>query len=97
MKSMVWDVAQQSTDVSKEHITSGFRIEEEVKAINQQHVACFSQVSCFVYSLVLKMEAVCSSKTSVDFYGTTRSYIPEDCNLRQNVNLALSWLMCSEK
>jgi hypothetical protein len=33
-------------------------------------------VSCWVYS-TLKMEAACSSKTSVDFQRTTRRYITE--------------------
>jgi hypothetical protein len=34
----------------------------------------FSQVSCSAYSLALKMEATCSSETSVDFQRTTRRY-----------------------
>jgi hypothetical protein len=35
---------------------------------------------CLVYSLALKMEVTCSSKTSVDFQLTTRRYVPEDRN-----------------
>jgi hypothetical protein len=34
------------------------------------------------YSSTLKMEAICSSETSVDFQRTTRRYMPED-NIRQ--------------
>jgi hypothetical protein len=30
--------------------------------------------------LTLKMEAICSSETSVEFQRTTRRYIPEDRN-----------------
>jgi hypothetical protein len=37
----------------------------------------FMPVSCLPYSSTLKMEAVCSSETSVDFQRTTRRYIPE--------------------
>jgi hypothetical protein len=33
-----------------------------------------------IYSSVLKMEATCSSETSVEFQRTTRRYIPEDTN-----------------
>jgi hypothetical protein len=33
------------------------------------------------YGLTLKMKAICSSETSVDFQRTTRRYIPEDRTL----------------
>jgi hypothetical protein len=36
---------------------------------------CFKLVSCLFYNLALKMEAICFSKTSVDFRRTTRRYI----------------------
>jgi hypothetical protein len=39
---------------------------------------CVMLVSCLTYSLTLKMEATCSSKTSDDFQRTTQRYIPED-------------------
>jgi hypothetical protein len=32
-------------------------------------------VSCSAYSLTMKVEAICSSETSVDFQRTTRRYI----------------------
>jgi hypothetical protein len=38
----------------------------------------FTQVSCSTYSSTLKMNAICSSETSVDFKRNTRRYIPED-------------------
>jgi hypothetical protein len=41
----------------------------------------FTLVPFSAYSPTLKMEATCSSETSVDFQRTTRSYIPEDGTL----------------
>jgi hypothetical protein len=38
----------------------------------------FTMASCLAYSSTLKMDATCSSETSVDFKRTTRRYIPED-------------------
>jgi hypothetical protein len=38
-------------------------------------------VSCLAYSSALKIEAICSSETSIDFHGTSRSYIPKDRTL----------------
>jgi hypothetical protein len=32
----------------------------------------------------LKMEAICSSETSVDIQGNTRHYIPEECTVRKH-------------
>jgi hypothetical protein len=45
----------------------------------------FTPVSCLAYSSTLKMEAKCSSETSVDFQRTTRSYIPEYRTLYMNI------------
>jgi hypothetical protein len=36
----------------------------------------FTLVSCSAYPSTLKMEAICSSETSVDFQLTTRRYMP---------------------
>jgi hypothetical protein len=47
--------------------------------------ANYKNVSCLAYSLTLKMEATCSSKTSVDFQQTAWHYIPEDRTLYKNV------------
>jgi hypothetical protein len=43
--------------------------------------SCFLLVSCLAYSLILKMEVTCSSKTQPDFEQTTWHYIPEDRTL----------------
>jgi hypothetical protein len=41
-------------------------------------------LSCSAYSSTLKMEAICSSETSVHFQQTTRRYIPEDSTLHNH-------------
>jgi hypothetical protein len=43
-------------------------------------------VSCSAYSSTLKIEAICSSETSVDFERTTLRYIPEDSALRNVIS-----------
>jgi hypothetical protein len=43
--------------------------------------ACFLLVACLAYSLTLKMEAACSSKTSVNFCWATWCNIPEHSTL----------------
>jgi hypothetical protein len=40
--------------------------------------ARFILVSCLAYSSALKIEVICSSEISIDFDGTTQSYIPKD-------------------
>jgi hypothetical protein len=39
---------------------------------------------CSAYFSTLKMEAICSSETSVDFQRTTQRYIPEDSTLHNH-------------
>jgi hypothetical protein len=57
----------------------------------------FALVSCSAYFSTLKMEAICSSETPVDFQRTTRHYIPEDsilidcCLLFNDVVLNAAW------
>jgi hypothetical protein len=41
-------------------------------------------ISCLAYASNLKIEATCSSETSVDFERTTRRYIPEDKTLHNH-------------
>jgi hypothetical protein len=41
-------------------------------------------VSCLVYSLTMKMEAIYSSETSVDFQSTIWRYVPEDITLQNH-------------
>jgi hypothetical protein len=47
-------------------------------------VTCFTLVLCLAYSLNQKMEATCSSETSLDFQRTTWRYIPEERTLRNH-------------
>jgi hypothetical protein len=42
---------------------------------------CFTLVSCLAYLSILKVEAICSSETSVDSQWTARRYIPKDSTL----------------
>jgi hypothetical protein len=35
-------------------------------------------VACLVYSSTLKMEGICFSETSLNFYWTTRHNVPDD-------------------
>jgi hypothetical protein len=42
----------------------------------------FMLVSCFTYTSTMKMEAICSSKTYVDFHWTIQPYILEDRTLQ---------------
>jgi hypothetical protein len=46
--------------------------------------SAFTLVSCSAYFLTLKMEAVCSSGSSVDFQWTARCYITEDSPLHNH-------------
>jgi hypothetical protein len=55
-----------------------------MKMYNEEFAACFMLVSCLSYFLTLKMVAICSSETPVDFYTTARSYIPEDRTLHND-------------
>jgi hypothetical protein len=47
-------------------------------------------ISCLVYSSTLKMEAICSSETSVDFLPDTRQYILEYIALYVMLDLRFS-------
>jgi hypothetical protein len=42
----------------------------------------FTLVSCSAHFSTLKVEAICSSETSVDFQWTERRYIPQDSTLQ---------------
>jgi hypothetical protein len=48
---------------------------------NVLFATCFAPLFCMAYFSALKMEAVCSSETSVDFQWTTQHDIPEDRTL----------------
>jgi hypothetical protein len=72
---VVW---QKSTDVLKEHNVSTFWAKEWAK----QEISKKLPASYLAYSSTLKMEAVHSSKTSVNFHQTTWHHIPEHSPLR---------------
>jgi hypothetical protein len=42
----------------------------------------FALISCWLIFSTVKMEAICSSETSVGFQRTTRRYIPDDITIR---------------
>jgi hypothetical protein len=57
---------------------------------NRSLLPAFTLVSCSAYFSTLKMEAVCSSETSVDFQRTTWRYIPEYCTLQEHWTIYLT-------
>jgi hypothetical protein len=65
----------------------------ECKAGGKQGGSACHLVSCSSYS-TLKMEAICTSKTSVNFQRTTRRYIPEDSTLQIHLCLPCLALPC---
>jgi hypothetical protein len=85
-----WD----ATDVSEEHIASIFRAEKK-----------FGQEPAEIFSSAMKMEAICSSETSVAFQQTTRRHTPEDDTLHNHccenlksymINLGATVAWCPE-
>jgi hypothetical protein len=57
-------------------------------------LASLSLASCIAYSLILKMEAACSSETSVNFYRTTMYYIPKYSTLNSHAVRTLNPIIC---
>jgi hypothetical protein len=60
------------------------------RARNQSELSlppAFTLVSCSAYSSTLKIEAICSSQTSVYFQQMTRRYIPEYSTLQLSMYL----------
>jgi hypothetical protein len=86
-------ISWKSTDVSEKRIASIFKVEEESE--QETGVKTGGKQLCSASSWTLKMEAISSSETSVDFQLTTRSYIPEDMlassheNSEQNRNVII--------
>jgi hypothetical protein len=78
-----------STDVSEEHIASIFRVKEISSA---GRLFCFPPACLLVFakliSSTLKMEAICSSETSVVTQQTTRRHIPEYDTLHHDIFMA---------
>jgi hypothetical protein len=48
-------------------------------------VTCFLLASCLYDPSTLKMEAICSSGTMVDFHWTTQHYISEDITFQHHL------------
>jgi hypothetical protein len=62
----------------------GRRISRARTSVKAVIATCFYAGSCLAYSSTLKMVAICSSETSVDFQRSTRRYIPEDSTLHNH-------------
>jgi hypothetical protein len=58
---------------------------------------CFMLVSYLAYSSILKLEAICSSETPIDFQWTTWRYIPEDISLHNHRRKTLKSYIISFK
>jgi hypothetical protein len=73
LSSWMWRhaVREKFSDVSEEHITSIFRVEEYATL-----AACILLFACLAYSSTLRLEEICSSEKSVNSYKTTRRQVP---------------------
>jgi hypothetical protein len=54
--------------------------------------SAFTLIYCSAYFSTMKMEAICSSETSIDTQWTTRRYIPEDGTLQNVIKLERIYL-----
>jgi hypothetical protein len=70
-------------DVFEERVTSTLKIEGYAKRATSMNDIT-SYVSCSAYSAKLKMEAICSSETSVGFQRTIQRKIPEERTLHNH-------------
>jgi hypothetical protein len=70
MSTILWDITPYIPLKVNRHFGGRYRL--------QNLLSAFRLVSCSTYSSNLKMEAICSSKTSADFQQNTRPYVPED-------------------
>jgi hypothetical protein len=78
--SVFWDITPCSPLKVNRRFGGTCRLHLQGPRINHarnQHEAGSKQVSCLTYSSTLKMEAICSSETLVDFQRTTWRYIPD--------------------
>jgi hypothetical protein len=80
-----------STDDSEEHIASIFGVEELISERTSKYAGGKQNLLLLaeIISSTLKMEAICSSETSVDTQQTTQRHIPED-----DTSLFFSYLAC---
>jgi hypothetical protein len=74
-------INKKSTDISEEHFTSVFRVEEQAKKKPAWIANCYALFSSLAYSSTLNMEVTYSSETLVDLQ-RYMFYIPEEENLQ---------------
>jgi hypothetical protein len=109
MKSdIVWDITSCSPLKVNRRFGGTYRLYLQGRDINQArnqrsrsvfHLLSRWFLSQLIFS-TLKMEAMCSSETSVDTQRTTRRYIPEDCTLLRTkwlspIKFLTSFIYCS--
>jgi hypothetical protein len=83
--TIFWDITPCSTLKVNRRFGATYRLHLQGRRISRAELclpAAFLLVSCSSYSSTLKMEAICSSVTSVDFQRITRRYISEDSDLQ---------------
>lgn len=83
--SVVWVIIPNSPLKDDQNFWARCCLDLQVSRVNQartQHEA--KLLSYLTYSSGLKIEATCSSETSVDFEQTTQCIIPEDGTLQQH-------------
>jgi hypothetical protein len=95
MKSTIfWDITPCSPLKVNRRFGGTYCLHLQGRRISRARRLCLSPaytlVSCAAYSTTLKMDAICSSETSVDFQRTTRCYIPEDSTLQWDYSLVKS-------
>jgi hypothetical protein len=84
--SILWDITRCSPMKLNRRFraTYCFHIQSRLRL-----VPAFTLICCWTYYSTLKMEAICSSETSVHFPRTTLRYIPEDSTLRNQCTFYL--------
>jgi hypothetical protein len=88
MKStIIWDIMPCSLLKVTRHFGGTYRLHPQgrrISPVRNQHESRWQAelVSCSAHCSTLKMEAICSSETPVDFQRTTQHYIPEDSTLQ---------------
>jgi hypothetical protein len=75
MSSVFWDITPYSPMKVNQDFREMYRFHLQGRTLLS---TCFTLVSCLAYFSTLKMEAKCSSETSVDFKRITRCCTPEN-------------------
>jgi hypothetical protein len=83
MKSVIfWDVTPCSLVAVYRHLRGKFYLRLQGRIISQANRKKKAGCVLLGFLSTLKMEAVCSSETSTNFYHTIRHHIPEDSTLK---------------